>query len=729
VRVSVEVSAAVEGARSVEVRMDETGETIAQGEMGSLPDSPWVEPTSPSEETAQLIAAGIEAPLGRIGAGEPQSGDVRSVGRYLFDSLLGDSAWRAISAAIPSNGGAVIELALSWPAGERALHRLPWEAMHDGSDFLGVHPQVPVALTRVVNDADGVDCPGSISAPARVLFAIGAKLNDPRIRPGAEIIGLLRDAERGSGAINALIADQVSLSRLTADCERFRPDVVHFVSHGQLRADGRPVIKLHADEEDDDGWVGAEALLGALRAGQGLPALVVLTGCETAAEGEHMDSLAAELVRGGVPMVIGMAGKISDPVCRLFSRKFGEALNSGEPLVEALTHGRRAGLQRQSGGAADDHAWTLPTIYVAPSVPPGHSLVDVSGSTAILTRFVNSGLLSEPVFCGRRRLARNFDRLLNQTDPLNVLVSYAESDESLGKTRLQHEFAGRAIRAGHVFVKIDDDGGDSTWLPSTPLGLAIVMLEEIAKTRGLYRLGLPTASLLLRQLKETCGAEITFSAGEEHENKMAFATFLSECKTWEKENTVPCPWLRPALVGDLSRLIDEARESEDPSIGPESRIVVILGGVGSWGDAADLLFDELLDQFGLGEQDEQIPVFATCSFAETADQVLRAARDEGHGYPWILHEKLKPFEDGEDTLAYQWVLLHPRPIFPELSNQVYTPKPEGSGHSEEWQEKFKKYIGGVPDMLSDEMFYVMADILLEAADDEDLLASYLGERR
>src|ERR1700760_573508 len=72
---------------------------------------------------------------------------------------------------------------------------------------------------------------------------------------------------------------------------------------------------------------------------------------------------AAALVSAGVPMVVGMSGEVADSACRLFTRRFYEALLQGESVAAATAEGRRAGLT----GADPYHTvdWAFPSLLLS----------------------------------------------------------------------------------------------------------------------------------------------------------------------------------------------------------------------------------------------------------------------------------------------------------------------------------------------------------------------------
>ncbi len=675
-------------------------------------------------DPARCDSAEVEAAMERVERDDLEPGDMMLLGRHLFDRLLGD-AWEEVADEALDNPDG-LEIALRWGADEFTLHRHAWEAMHDGECFLGDHPGMPVAITRVVADAEDAGCPEPIHAPAKVLFGIGASIHDPSIRSGAEVLGLLRGIERAGGSVESKVVDSMTLAALGEACARFQPDIVHIVSHGSLDEElRRGVVELFPEDDEDSGLADGDKLLRAMREADELPSVVVLTGCESAAAGKHMDALAAELVKGGIPIAIGMAGKISDPVCRLFTRGFGTSLSEGGKLVEAMTHGRRAGLQKQEAAAADERAWSMPSIYLAPGVPGHHAPVEIAES-GVLTRIADYKLPRGPVFCGRADVLREFERLLDPADDLEVLVAYAEGGEKLGKTRLQHEFAGRALRAGRIVVKLDDDVADRSRLPHATVPLGAKLLDEIVKTRG--RFGLPRLfdSVLLAELSRTVEIVPELDAASPEAALTRLEGFLGECRRASVPEDAMADVLGGALVADLGRLAADVEALGDEAPGVDGGVVLILGGIGSWGSATELLFERLTGSNGLGQAERPIPVFATCSFAEDARRTLEKARDRSNGHYWERWIELRPFLGEEETLAYQWVLLHP--WFPprEYADSVYTPHPDAG---DAWRSIFCKQFKAIPGDFDDPSFYriasVLADTGLFVADrDDEILREY-----
>ena len=159
-----------------------------------------------------------------IDAGGASSADLERYGRLLFEAAFGAATWRQLvmdAVASPylevairawvGTGEADAEDAAQENAVASALQALRWEALHDGTTAVAARgavveasDRVPVGIVRLVPVAPHVipSAPGvlpRLTRIPRVLFAIGSRLTDPRIRAGAEFMGILRHLERKGG--------------------------------------------------------------------------------------------------------------------------------------------------------------------------------------------------------------------------------------------------------------------------------------------------------------------------------------------------------------------------------------------------------------------------------------------------------------------------------------------------------------------------------------------------
>ncbi len=247
-------------------------------------------------------------------------------GRHLFEALLGPAGWAALDTP---KAGRPLVVQLRWEPGP--LHRFVWELMHDGHDYLALRGSAPVVFVRLVGPDDATG-PATITRPPRVLFAVGCALNDSRVRAGAEIMGLLREFERGAGlngtAVLARVLTNASLTRLRSGYEELDPDVVHLIGHGRWDAHEKlGKLTLASDSAagrrsspaDGEEHTAAELVAALSRSApdpavsheRSTPTLVVVSACESgvASTGAGLP-LGAQLA---VPDLYPLGGRLGVP--------------------------------------------------------------------------------------------------------------------------------------------------------------------------------------------------------------------------------------------------------------------------------------------------------------------------------------------------------------------------------------------------------------------------------
>src|SRR6266702_146466 len=130
----------------------------------------------------------VQRAFDRVGQLEVSAEHVQVFGRYLTQAILGGN-WTALQAVA---GAEPIELELAFVGDDCGLAALPWEIMHDvAGEPLGAQRGRKVAIARIVDPGNAAEPMPSIKLPLRVLFIVGRQVDD-QLRPGAELIGLLR---------------------------------------------------------------------------------------------------------------------------------------------------------------------------------------------------------------------------------------------------------------------------------------------------------------------------------------------------------------------------------------------------------------------------------------------------------------------------------------------------------------------------------------------------------
>jgi len=378
------------------------------------------------------------------------------------------------------------------------LMRLPWEMMHDGVQFLAVRPGPLVLIARDVQ-ATGVVLAVRTFAP-RVLFVVGAAIDDPDVRPGAEYLGLLRRLESIDQALDCRVLMDASAERLADAVASFRPTVVHFICHGTISR-GRGALRLRASDPALPAEDCTAAQLLALIAPEVVttidgvdhtvrvpcPSVVLINACYSATPPAPLEQdaspdatevfgngmgtlptrtasapLAAELVAGdglhaGPAIVIGMGGRVADLACRLFTRQFYQALLRGDPLWAAAA-GRRGAFTFGNQPEDSMHRAT-PVVFLERTamlhVDPAE-VVAATRRSETLRAFRRDA--DPSAFCGRLPFFEHLHALLRPGRAARRVFGISVSDQPpkshfrVGRSRLLQEMAAATVIAGHIPV-------------------------------------------------------------------------------------------------------------------------------------------------------------------------------------------------------------------------------------------------------------------------------------
>ena len=661
----------------------------------------------------------------------------REYGQLLFEAAFGEQVWQQLLEAAADDP--CLELAIRGSAAkdqadtdqadtdqadtdqagqdQAALQALRWEALHDGSAFVAAQGAasgtVSVSVVRLVpfgtdaaKPAPAGDGPvvgtafRTVDRIPRVLFAVGSRLSDRNVRSGAEFMGIMRRLERDGGMIQPTVLAQATRESLRHQLRAVRPDVLHLICHGDRDDGGNTCLALRPESRagNDDDLVTAQQLLGVFRDAACTPAVTILSACQTAADPAAADpvagapphvnalSFAAQLVAGGVPVVVAMAGDIQDTACRVFTRAVTSAIGHGVPLGKAVIGGRRAAFYNRAYDSAD---WIMPTIFLADDVPTGVPLFDLRPAEAARTRIHDLGMhltQDTSVFCGRREFFATMDKLLDGADPLNVLIGHVnEEDKHYGGTRLLRELGARAVRAGVLPILLGPFERD----PPTSLAvLADRLSAAILDTRNAVGL-------------DDVDSHIAAANGE----KMRPRDLAS------------------AIRADLARLIQDLGQ-DDPvrfRAAPHPQVVLLCHRVDRWQAALDGLID-MLGSHGLKGSEavdggRRIPVVMTGARLDALKDG-RGGRKIDFSAEFLLLDRLSP-DDNEDILAYQcWLLNPPR------GTPAYAPRRHASA---KWHGRLRLTLELDP-VYPGPRLYRWArneDDDFVSDSDEDLLASYL----
>ena len=612
-----------------------------------------------------------------------------AVGRWLYDVLLAPVR-RELDALAAGCGADVVELALSWPypspedcrerrARWNAMSALPWELMRDERGPLavsGADGRVAVAVTRVVAGTRWQLT--ALPAPPRVLFVLGAAMTDDSVRAGAEVLGLLRVVEADGLRVNHRVLDQASPERLRRAVAAFRPNIVHLICHGGTNAEGRGYLRLTSEDVDSrrvpaadaaatryDDWTG-DKLLEQLKTDDWQPPVVVLSACETAGNlpngrrnialgGPQLAApLAVELIRGGIPVVVAMAGTIADRACRVFTRHFGHALATGKSLVEATARARRMAFAELP--AADTADWALPALFLSGDVDPADVKAGVDPAAEPIKRWSDTLRLNPlPLFCARDRILAAFWSMLpgsagangwqvTPDRPGSLVLSTPHDHVGVGKTRTLKEIARQALTNGWLPVLVPSTPDNS---PRDVPGFVRVLAEafDFLVDEEIV----PEADP--RELRWLATALTTGPTDRARHQAVADELDRGE---W--------PALREALCRDAETVLTAAREADPGLLRADARVIVLVDSLGQTSvPLLSTLFGENgVGPHGLGKKRQPVPLVAVV--LGTGDDIRQQIVDRtGSGARWVEVHRLGPFAQvgDEDLLAYESVLLYP----------------------------------------------------------------------
>lgn len=202
--------------------------------------------------------------------------------------------------------------------------------------------------------------------PLRVLVVIG---DDRGLEARAEhrdIVRALRSRSK-SGAVTTELLEQPSRRELLDHLEKDDVHVLHFVGHGLYTSDhGEGTLVLQSPgRAPGQAEIDAESLADALRRSD--VRLVVLNACESGRQnaGGSLQGVAEALLTRGVPAVVAMSAKITDPAARTFAGALYRSLATGEPVDVAASRAR----ERMHRDSARLNEWALPILSLRTENP------------------------------------------------------------------------------------------------------------------------------------------------------------------------------------------------------------------------------------------------------------------------------------------------------------------------------------------------------------------------
>lgn len=295
----------------------------------------------------------------------PEVKKMKEVGAVLFDQAITGPVreffYKCQGQADQQGKGIRWRLAL-----DPAIGDLPWEFLYLQDQFVALNPRSPVV--RYIKGAARV-MPLKAEHPLRILVVIASPSDVPPLDTQAEKerINASLQPLTSQGLVDVtFIEGPDTWERLMDALLPNQTHILHFIGHGAFDEKNREGVLLMEDADGLTAKIESERL-SVLVLGKSRLRLVVLNSClgTQGDEGQPFSSMAAGLVRSGVPAVIAMQFEISDHAAREIAETFYTSLALNMPVDAAVTEARRKIFLSDR----DSLEWATPILYM--QVPDG----------------------------------------------------------------------------------------------------------------------------------------------------------------------------------------------------------------------------------------------------------------------------------------------------------------------------------------------------------------------
>ena len=289
---------------------------------------------------------------------------LQAVGAEMFRLWL-EPAWDKVKARVGSRS-CLLVVASDVPD----VLNLPWELVRppDG-DFIGIDGQFNVRRLpwpdRRLEPFHGNLRP----RPLRVLFMACAPSDAVELDFEREEECLYK-AVAGAGPNVVLdTADLGTFEELRQRINDFEPHVVHLSGHGQVTEDGLGRF-LFEDEAGGPDPRPAQDIARELFGTDSGVQCVFVSGCETgqAPQASALGGVCQGLLHGGVPLAVGWAASVADPVATQFAMTFYNTLAAGRTVDRAMRQARQD--VHRTCRERGDPSWALPVLYASTTQGP-----------------------------------------------------------------------------------------------------------------------------------------------------------------------------------------------------------------------------------------------------------------------------------------------------------------------------------------------------------------------
>jgi tetratricopeptide (TPR) repeat protein len=278
----------------------------------------------------------------------------------VFTGKLGEYFKKSLEEAQDNDMGLRICLRFDESAQEIAV--LPWEFLHDGSDFLVTSrntliSRLPSGIKKIKK--------APMESILRMLVVISSP-DDPRVAPlntelEQEVILEAVDKLQRDHKMEVDFTEDATFETIQGYLNEKDYHIVHFTGHGIFDQDkGKGYLVLETG--DGKARMVDNAAVADLLEGRGVR-LVVLSACQSGktSNKEAYADLASILARNKIPAVAAMQYSILDLSATKFASSFYQSIASGKPVDLALTEARITMKNAEKSNGVD---FATPVLYL-----------------------------------------------------------------------------------------------------------------------------------------------------------------------------------------------------------------------------------------------------------------------------------------------------------------------------------------------------------------------------
>jgi len=278
----------------------------------------------------------------------------------VFKGKLGEYLKNCLEEAQNNDMGLRISLRFDESAQEIAV--LPWEFLHDGSDFLVTSrntliSRLPAGIKKIKK--------APLESILRMLVVISSP-DDPRVAPlntelEQEVILEAVDKLQRDHKMEVDFTEDATFETIQGYLNEKDYHIVHFTGHGIFDEEkGKGYLVLETG--DGKARMVDNSAVADLLEGRGVR-LVVLSACQSGktSNKEAYADLASILARNKIPAVAAMQYSILDLSATKFASSFYQAIAYGKPVDLALTEARIAMKNAEKSNGVD---FATPVLYL-----------------------------------------------------------------------------------------------------------------------------------------------------------------------------------------------------------------------------------------------------------------------------------------------------------------------------------------------------------------------------